>query len=81
MLTEKQRHCIGHALGYNQAGRAFRNYFVTGPGSNDWDTWEALVAEGLAMRHGPSPLYGGDYCFLVTEAGKAAYQRAAEEAA
>lgn len=77
-LSEEEVHLVGHALGVNQKGREFRNHYVIGPAGADYDAWESMVERGLARRHGPSPLYGGDYCYVVTEAGKVAFrQRAA----
>jgi hypothetical protein len=65
-------HILQHSLGVDQfgQGRQYRNHFVTGPGSDDYDDCMALVEEGLMRRHPAYPLTGGDDAFTVTEAGK-----------
>lgn len=65
-------HLLQHALGLDDYGRGtnYRNHFVTGAGGDDWDLLNQAVTNGLAMRHDPRELFGGDYCFTVTEAGK-----------
>lgn len=67
----KMLHILQHSLGLDQygEGRQYRNHFVTGPGSDDFDNCTALVGMGLMKRHNPSALTGGDYCFTVTPAG------------
>lgn len=64
-------HILQHSLGLDQygEGRQYRNHFVTGPGSDDFDDCTVLVGMGLMKRHSPSALTGGDYCFTVTPAG------------
>lgn len=78
MLSASDADLVGHALGVSQTGKEYRNHFVAGPGHDDYEAWEAMVSRGLARRHGPSPLYGGDYCFTVTEAGKQAFRERRE---
>lgn len=68
-------HILQHALGLDQYGRgnAYRNHFVTGPGSTDWDHCLALEGEGLMMRADKSRLLpDSDQCFTVTVRGRAA---------
>lgn len=63
-----------HAQGLDEYGRGsrYRNHFVTGPGSDDWNHCTALVGLGFMEDHGMRPLYGtGQHCFTVTEAGDA----------
>lgn len=61
-----------HSLGLDDHGRGrdYRNHYVTGPGSGDFGLCQAMTVEGLMTDHGTSPLYGGDTCFTVTEAGR-----------
>ena len=61
-----------HALGVCGRRSAFRNHFVTGPGSTNYDHCEALVAAGLMRRYAGTELSGGDPIFVVTDAGRAA---------
>lgn len=64
-------HILQHSLGlddYGQ-GRQYRNHFVTGPGSKDWDACRALVDAGLMVERPGSLLTGGDSVFIVTPAG------------
>ncbi len=42
-----------------------RNYFCTGPGSTDFDAWEAMVAEGNAIRR-VTTQFGGDNVYYLT---------------
>jgi hypothetical protein len=60
-------------LGLDQygQGRAYRNYFVTGEGTDDWPDCQALVLLGLMVRYDPRELTGNDYCFKVTDEGRA----------
>ncbi|MEK9505132.1 hypothetical protein [Gaopeijia maritima] len=65
---------LQHALGLDQYGRGtgYRNHFVTGPGSKDWDDCRALTEAGLMEMRGGSELSGGDAVFHVTDRGRAA---------
>ena len=69
-MTNEQRDVMRHALGLGRASREYRNHFVTGKGSTDYQHCEALVAAGLMARFPPSALTGGDECFTVTAAGR-----------
>lgn len=64
---------LQHSLGLDQfgRGRAYRNHFVTSPGTTDWPHCESLVNEGLMSRAPPSALTGGGHCFAVTAQGRA----------
>lgn len=63
---------LRHALGIRKPGdRQYRNHFVTGPGSDDYDACESLVADGLMTKRSGNVLTGGDPCYFVTEAGRA----------
>lgn len=72
--TERNRRLeiLRHSLGLDLHGRGneYRNHYVAGPGHHSFDECEALVADGLMVRHNPRALFGGDYCFVVTDAGR-----------
>ena len=55
------------ALGLNFAKHAVA---VTGPGSDDYDDCEALVAAGMMTKRSAGPLSGGDPVYRVTDAGQ-----------
>lgn len=74
-MPAKRLDILRHALGIRPGQRAFRNHFVTGPGSTDYEHCEALVAAGLMSKRQGSPLSGGDPVYQVTEAGRAAIAR------
>jgi hypothetical protein len=66
-------HIIQHSLGADEFGRGgqYRNYFVTGEGSQDHPICMEGVDRGLMeVRRAKYELYGGDDVFVVTEAGK-----------
>lgn len=70
-MTPKQRDIMKHALGFGRgASPGWRNHFCTGPGSDDYDDCEALVAAGLMRRRSGGPLSGGDPIYSVTDAGQ-----------
>jgi hypothetical protein len=69
MLTEKERHILDHAL-RGGTSKEYRNHYVTGPGSDDYDACMALVERGLMQRHGRSWI--PDPIFIVTDAGRRA---------
>jgi len=71
--TPRQVSILRHALGLKAdgSGRAYRRHFVTGPGSDDFDDCEALVATGAMTKRPGSPLSGGDPTYFVTDAGSA----------
>lgn len=62
---------LRHALGLDRYGRGvqYRNYFSTGPGTDDWDVCRRLVERGLMIDRGACQLYGGDHVFSVTHQG------------
>ena len=74
MTTDAEHlHILQHSLGLDQYGRgkAYRNHFVTGPGSDDFDTCVALAEAGLMKGYGErGALTGGDHLFGVTDAGR-----------
>jgi hypothetical protein len=58
-MTPRQRDIMKHALGAGRGAPGWRNYFVTGPGSDDYDDCEALVAAGMMTKRSAGPLSGG----------------------
>lgn len=70
---DNELHILQHSLGVDQYGRGeqYRNHFVTGPGSTDYDACMSLVDKSLMTRRPGSELSGGDDIFRVTDAGKA----------
>lgn len=68
---DSKLHILQHSLGLDQYGdgNQYRNRFVTGPGSKDYDDCCALVDAGLMHNKGAGILTEGDICFVVTPAG------------
>jgi len=65
-MTDKQRKLARHALGLpNKKNTSYRNRFCTGPGSEDYQEWQEMVAHGEAIRR-DGPLWGGDSMFFLT---------------
>ena len=71
MKRDPSLHVLQHALGLDDHGQGtwYRNHFVTGPGSKDWDMCMAHVDAGRMARHDPREVFGMSYCFTVTDAG------------
>ena len=71
-MTGLQLHYMQHALGLDDYGQGswYRNRFTSGPECDGWEELCQLVELGLMERHEPRPLFGGYYCFVVTESGK-----------
>ncbi|HSC06799.1 MAG TPA: hypothetical protein VLD59_08230 [Steroidobacteraceae bacterium] len=69
-MTPKQLEIMRHTLGIGRGQPGWRNHFVTGPGSDDYDDCEALVELGLMRRRSGGPLSGGDPIYSVTDAGQ-----------
>jgi hypothetical protein len=66
-----QAYCTTKSKGGTRYKKPYRNYFVAG--GDHVKIWEDLVAKGFATkRTDGNELTGGDPCFHVTEAGKAA---------
>lgn len=78
-VNGKQLSVLRHSLGYDDAGEdrfaqarsmdERRNRFVTGPGSDDYETCRELVAKGLMTDLGAFRMIGGDHVFHVTGSG------------
>lgn len=73
-MTPERLHILQHALGLDQYGQGswYRNHFCSGPQCDNYGDCRALVEAGLMVEHSPRELFGGDSCFVVTAAGKAA---------
>lgn len=71
---DKRLGILRHSLGLKAdgSGQPYRNHFVTGPGSDDYDACMALVDAGHMTRRAGNALSGGDDIFYVTDAGRAA---------
>lgn len=63
---------LQHALGRDQYGHGtdYRNHYCVGSGP-DLDTCREAVSQGLMTEHAPREISGGDFIFVVTNAGKA----------
>ena len=63
---------LQHSLGVDQYGNGeqYRNSFVTGPESDDFEYCSQLVADGLMEGFGPQKAAGGMHFFRVTRKGK-----------
>lgn len=69
-MNADQLNLARHALGLpNKKRTSYRNHFVTGPWSSDYDNWQAMVAAGDATRRSGSVLTGGDDLFRLTLSG------------
>lgn len=74
-VTVEEQHIIRHSLGLNYKKVSFRNHFVSGSGSSDYEHLESLVSKGLMVKR-PDPFdeVNGNFVYHVTEAGAAAVQ-------
>lgn len=70
-LTSEKLHILRHSLGLTRAKESYRNWFVTGPGSTDFELCRELVVDGFMREQPPTELTGGDSLFIVTPRGKA----------
>lgn len=78
-MTPEQRDLARHALGLpNSKRKSYRNHFVTGAGSLDYDHWQAMVAAGDATRRDGNELTGGDDLFRLTRQGAEAARNRGE---
>lgn len=66
-LSVRQREILEHALGWP---KDYRNHFVTGPDTVDYDDCETLVRMGL-MERSQRILNGGLIVYSVTAPGRA----------
>lgn len=69
-MTPQQIELARHALGLGNGRKiSYRNHYVVGPGSEDYDNWQAMASSGLAHRRKGNQLSGGDDIFWLTEIG------------
>jgi hypothetical protein len=66
-LSTRQREILEHALGWP---KDYRNHFVTGPDTVDYDDCETLVKMGL-MERDQRMLNGDLFVYSVTAEGRA----------
>lgn len=79
-MTPYQIDLARHALGLNRQRVSFRNYFVAGPGHNDYAGWMDMVEKGVATRRpGGLGTCAGDFIFALTRAGAEAAMRPGEK--
>ena len=68
-----------HALGLVDGRKvSYRNHFVCGPGHQDFEEWERMVAIGDAAKFDRRKLFGGDYLFKLTFKGARSVLREGE---
>lgn len=66
-FSDKEISVMRHALGLpNKMNQTYRNYFVTGEGSADYDTCEKLVSDGFMKVRKNVKHFGGDNIYYVT---------------
>ena len=70
---DESLHILQHALGLDDYGQgtAYRNHYVAGEDHYNWPLLMAHVEAGRMWRADPCELFGGAYCFAVTDAGRA----------
>lgn len=69
-MNEKQIALARHALGLSSRKTvSYRNHFCAGPGHDDFEEWEAMVAAGFATKRASKMLAEGDVFFHLTRAG------------
>ena len=50
-MTPDQKKLARHALGLpNKSKRSYRNYFMAGVGTDNFETWKTMEAEGYAEQ-------------------------------
>ena len=74
-VTAKQEHILKHSLGLTYGNKIYRNHFVTGKGSPDFDSCVTLTKAGYMTRQ-HLPDHGGSDIFRVTAKGKALFPNA-----
>jgi hypothetical protein len=68
-VSDRQRELARHALGFpNRKNTSYRNHFCAGVGHSDYADWEAMVAQGDAVKQ-TGPHWGGDDMFHLTLQG------------
>lgn len=69
---DESLHILQHAIGldaYGQ-GNAYRNHYVADESHYNWPLLIAHVEAGRMWRAERDALFGGAYCFVVTDAGR-----------
>lgn len=72
-MNQRHLEILQHALGLDKYGQGsfYRNQYVTGPGSDDYNDCCDLVIAGLMVSRTKAPcLAFEDVLFYVTESGK-----------
>ena len=71
-MKARKLEILQHSLGVDEYGRGnrYRNRFVTGEGSDDFDVCASLAADGLMTDHGAIEVFGGSHCFSVSKDGQ-----------
>ena len=68
-MTKEQTSLARHALGLpNRKNTSYRNHFCIGAGGDSYTEWEAMVAQGDAVKR-TGPHWGGDDMFYLTLKG------------
>lgn len=71
-ITPKQRELARHALGLpNKQNTTYRNHFCIGKGGDGYEDWEALAAQGAAVKAVGGVNWSGDFFYLTLEGAKA----------
>lgn len=65
VVSRREIDILKHALGWP---KVYRNHFVTGEGSDDYDDCERLVGKGLLTRQRLD--WVPDYIYTVTQKGR-----------
>lgn len=69
-MTPAQKELARHALGLTSGRKqSYRNHFVAGPGHDDFEEWERMVAQGEAFKRKWSALADGDFIFILSREG------------
>lgn len=77
-MTSLQRELARHALGLpNDRNVSYRNHFCAGTNHPDYANWEAMVAQGDAVKR-TVPHFGGDDMFHLTLQGALAARESKE---
>jgi hypothetical protein len=77
-MTDKQIQLARHALGLpNKKNTSYRNRYCIGVGCDGYEEWEAMVAQGDAIKR-TGPLWGGDDMFHLTLKGALAVREPKE---
>lgn len=71
-MTEIQVALARHALGLpNKKNATYRNHYCIEPGCPEYESWEELVANGLAVKATGGQNWSGDFFYLTLDGAKA----------